>query len=201
MSKVRSFIPWMEAVSPSESGPRRSRLSQVFCVRSAELIPGLPTTAKNLLVTGAPGCGKTTVLRGVAERLGDLRLAGFLTLELREHGERVGFEAIDLNGQRAILAHVRSRSPVRVGRYGVEPERLVPIVEENLIRVAGSVDLFLIDEIGKLECYCPAFLPAMRQVREGSVPVLASIAVKGGGFIAEVKARPDVRIIEVVQGS
>ena len=169
--------------------------------RSTGLISELPTTAKNLLLTGAPGCGKTTVLRRVAERLGDLRLAGFLTLELREHGQRVGFEAIDLNGQRAILAHVRSRAPTRVGRYGVEPERLIPLVEENLVRPAGSVDIFLIDEIGKMECYCPAFVAAVRQVLEGPVPVLASIALKGGGFIAEVKARPDVRIIEVVRGN
>src|SRR3954469_8466373 len=77
----------------------------------------------NLLLTGAPGCGKTTVLERVVEHLGDLRLAGFLTLELREHGERVGFEAVGLGGGRAILAHVRFRSPVKVGRYGVEPDR------------------------------------------------------------------------------
>jgi nucleoside-triphosphatase len=169
--------------------------------RRAGLISELPTTTKNLLLTGAPGCGKTTVLRRVAERLGDLRLAGFLTVELREHGERVGFETIDLNGQRAILAHVRSRSPVRVGRYGVEPERLIPLVEANLVRPEGPVDVFLIDEIGKMECYCPAFVAAVRRLVEGPVPVLASIALKGGGFIAEVKARPDVRIIEVVQGN
>src|SRR5215467_9637582 len=163
--------------------------------RSAGLIPELPPTAKNLLLTGPPGCGKTTVVRRAAERLGDLRLAGFLTLELREHGQRVGFEAIDLNGRRTILAHVRSRSPVRVGRYGVEPERLVPLVEANLVRPAGSVDVFLIDEIGKMECSCPAFVAAMRRVLEGPVPVLATVAVKGGGFIAEVKARPDVRLV------
>ena len=169
--------------------------------RSAGLIPELSTTAKNLLLTGAPGCGKTTVLRRVAERLGDLRLAGLLALEPREHGERLGFEAIDLSGQRAILAHVRSRSPVRVGRYGVEPERLTPLVEENLVRSEGTVDVYLIDEIGKMDCYCPAFVAAMRRVLEGPVPVLASIALGGGGFIAEVKARPDVRIIEVVQGN
>ena len=84
--------------------------------RSAGLIPDLPNTAKNLLLTGLPGCGKTTVVRRVAERLGDLRVAGFLSLELREHGQRVGFEAIDLSGQRAILAHVRSRSPTRYAR-------------------------------------------------------------------------------------
>lgn len=60
----------------------------------------------------------------LAERLGDRRLAGFLALELREHGHRVGFEAVGLSGQKATLAHVRSRSPVRVRRNGVEPDRL-----------------------------------------------------------------------------
>jgi nucleoside-triphosphatase len=170
-------------------------------IRSTGMSPELPTTAKNMLLTGPPGCGKTTVLRRMAERLDDLRRAGFLTLELREHGQRVGFEAIDLSGRRTILAHVRSRSPVRVGRYGVEPERLIPLVEENLVRPAGSVDVFLIDEIGKMECSCPAFTAAIRRVLEGPVPVLATVALKGGGFIAEVKARPDVRIIEVAQGN
>ena len=165
------------------------------------MIPELPTTAKNLLLTGAPACGKTTVVRRVAERLGDLRLAGFLTLELREHGQRVGFEAIDLSGRRTILAHVRSRSPVRVGRYGVEPERLIPLIEENLVRPGASVDVFLIDEIGRMECSCPAFTESIRRVLEGPVPVLATVALKGGGFIAEVKARPDVRIVEVTQGN
>ncbi len=50
-------------------------------------------------------------------------LAGFLTRELREHGQRVGFEAIGLGGQRAILAHVRYRTLVSVGRYGALPDR------------------------------------------------------------------------------
>jgi nucleoside-triphosphatase THEP1 len=64
------------------------------------------TKFKNLLLTGAPGCGKTTVLKRTLEHLRDLRLAGFLTVELREHGQRVGFEAVGLSGSRAILAHV-----------------------------------------------------------------------------------------------
>src|SRR3954467_10914743 len=89
-------------------------------------VPESSARCKNLLLTGPPGCGKTTVLERVAEQLADLRLAGFLTLELREHGQRVGFEAVGLGGRRAILAHVQSRSPVRAGRYGVEPERLGP---------------------------------------------------------------------------
>ena len=42
-------------------------------------VPESLTRFKNLLLTGLPGCGKTTVLERVAEHLGDLRLAGILT--------------------------------------------------------------------------------------------------------------------------
>src|SRR6516165_891676 len=144
---------------------------------------------KNLLLTGAPGCGKTTVLERVAERLGDLRLAGFVARELREQGHGVGFEAVGLGSKPAILAHVRFRSPVSVGRYGVEPDRLVPLIEEELHRPPGTVDAYLIDEIGKMECHCPKFIEAVRRLLEGSVPLVATIALRGGGFIAEAKKR------------
>jgi nucleoside-triphosphatase len=155
---------------------------------SQSSVPESLTRFKNLLLTGSPGCGKTTVLERVAEHLGDLRLAGFLTLELREHGQRVGFEAVGLGGRRAILAHVRFRSLVSVGRYG-----------EEMVRPPGTVDAFLIDEIGKMECHCPEFTEAVRRLLEGPVPLVASIALRGGGFIAEVKNRPDVQIVEVTQ--
>jgi nucleoside-triphosphatase len=90
---------------------------------------------------------------------------------------------------------------VRVGRYGVEPGRLVPLIEEELVRPDGTVDLFLIDEIGKMECACPAFMTVVRRVLDGPVPVLATVALRGGGFIAEVKARPDAHIVEVAPGN
>jgi len=164
-------------------------------------IPESLTRLTNLLLTGAPGCGKTTVLEGVAEHLSDLRLAGFMTLELREHGQRVGFEAVGLGGSRVILAHVRFRSLVSVGRYGVEPDRLVPLIEEELVRPPGTVDTYVIDEIGKMECHCPQFIEAVRQLLEGPVPLVASIALRGGEFIAEVKQRPDAQVVEVTEGN
>jgi len=47
----------------------------------------MPATGiTNLLLTGASGCGKTTVLERVAEHVGDLRLAGFLTLDFEQDG-------------------------------------------------------------------------------------------------------------------
>lgn len=103
----------------------------------------------NLLLTGPPSCGKTTAILRLVERLPDLRLAGFYTQEIREGGGRVGFEAVGIStGTHAILANVRSRSRHRVGRYGVEPVVLAPLVQAELVGLAGEVDVFVIDEIG-----------------------------------------------------
>ena len=64
------------------------------------------TPANNLLLTGRPGCGKTTVVQRVLERISGRRLAGFYTRETREQGRRVGFEAVGLGGSQMVLAHV-----------------------------------------------------------------------------------------------
>ncbi len=155
---------------------------------------------KNLLLTGPPGCGKTTAIRRLAERLGDLRQAGFYTQEIREQGQRVGFEAVALSGRQALLAHVRSQSRHRVGRYGVEPEQLEPLVQEELAG-AREADVYLIDEVGKMELFCPAFVAAVPRPLGGAVPVVLTVAQKGPGLIAQVKARADVRLVTVTEGN
>ena len=154
-------------------------------------------TRKNTRLTGPPGCGRTTVIRRLVDRLDGLRLRGFYTQELREHGQRVGFEAVGLSGQRAVLAHVRSGSKLRVGRYGVDPERLRPLVEAGLGAPAEAVAAFVIDEIGKMELLCPAFVERVPHLLDGPAPVIATVALRGPGLIAEVKARADVRLIDV----
>jgi nucleoside-triphosphatase THEP1 len=96
---------------------------------------------KNVLLTGPPGCGKTTVVCRLIERLGDLCRAGFYTQEIREQGQQVGFEAASLSGWHALLAHIRFRSRHRVVRYGVEqdrPEASTDGWEDSLSARSGS---------------------------------------------------------------
>jgi nucleoside-triphosphatase len=156
---------------------------------------------ENVLLTGKPGCGKTTVVRRVIEALGGLRLAGFCTEEVRRRGQRVGFEIVGLGGPRCLLAYVDWPSRPRVGRYGVEPARLDSIIEHELGQSPGQVEVYIIDEIGKMECLSPAFIQAVRRLLDGPAPVLATVALRGSGFIAEVKARPDVQLVEVDPGN
>jgi nucleoside-triphosphatase len=157
---------------------------------------------KNLLLTGPPGCGKTTAVRRLVERLADLRLAGLYTRELREGGTRVGFEAVGVStGRHAILAHVRSRSGQRVGRYGVEAAGLALLVQAELGSQAAEAGLVVIDEVGKMELLCPQFVGAVPWLLGGPVPVVATVASRGGGLIAGAKVRPDVRLVEVSEAN
>ena len=78
------------------------------------------TPASNLLLTGRPGCGKTTVVRRVVERISSRCLTRFYAREIREQGRRVGFEAVGLGGSQMVLADMDLNTDKRVGWYGVD---------------------------------------------------------------------------------
>jgi nucleoside-triphosphatase len=153
-----------------------------------------PSPAKNLLLAGPPGCGKTTVVRRVVQRLSHLRLAGFYTQEIRDHDRRVGFEAVGLRGGSVVLAHADFRGLRRVGRYGVDVAGLESLIKTELQRPAADVDLYVIDEIGKMECLSGVFVDAARLALDSPAPILATVPAEGGGFARQVTTRPDVEI-------
>jgi len=151
---------------------------------------------KNLFVTGLPGTGKTTLIRKVLERFSsEVAAAGFVTAEIRESGERVGFTINTLDGRSGVLSHIRIGGGASVGRYGVDVKgfegMILPLLE------AGRAGLYVIDEIGKMECLSRAFCDAVQLLLDSESPVLGTVAMKGGGFMAEVKARSDVALFEV----
>jgi nucleoside-triphosphatase len=142
-----------------------------------------------LLLTGRPGIGKTTALRAVAERLRGRRVSGFYTEEIRERGERRGFRAVTLDGREATMAHIGIRSRARVSKYGVDVSVVDDLARATL--ATGGADVYLVDEIGKMECLSPRFVSAMQALLDAGPPVVATVALRGTGFIAAVKQRPD----------
>ncbi len=154
------------------------------------------TVSVNILITGPPGIGKTTLIRNVCSALADQRMAGFYTEEIRHDGERRGFDLVGLNGERTLLAHVDIRSPFRVGKYGVDIDSLDRFIQ-TLPCLEPATDLIIIDEIGKMECFSAAFRRLTQNALASETPVVASVAQRGGGFIAEVKERWDVRLFNM----
>lgn len=151
-----------------------------------------------LLLTGAPGIGKTTVMRTVAHELRRLRLGGFFTEEIRGGRERQGFALVTFDGRRAIMAHVDRAGGPRVGKYGVDVVVIDEIARSALAARPG-IDLYLVDEIGKMECLSAGFVTAMRGLLDAGTPVVATIGQRGGGFMDEVKRRRDVVLWEMTR--
>ncbi len=146
-----------------------------------------------LLLTGFPGVGKTTVIRKVADRLTAKRRAGFFTEEIRVYGRRQGFRLVTFDGQERVIAHVDFSPTYRVSKYGVDVGAIDRMVEASLT-LDPSVDIYLVDEIGKMECFSERFVGAMRTLLNADKIVVATVAQKGGGFISEVKQRDDIEI-------
>jgi nucleoside-triphosphatase len=159
---------------------------------------GLGSDWRTILLTGRPGIGKTTVIRRLADLLPSLAIAGFYTDEIRVAGQRQGFRVTAFAGATDVLAHIKTHSPHRVGRYGVDVEAFERIVLPELARPA---DVLVIDEIGKMECFSPWFVQAIRKLLDGPTPAVATVAQSGSGVIADLKRRPDIELWEVTAGN
>ncbi len=151
-----------------------------------------------LLLTGRPGVGKTTVIRQLAERLAGRHLAGFYTEEIREGGVRRGFRLRTFDGRERLIAHVDFPGRHRVGRYGVDVPALDDVAGSALAPDA-AVAAYLVDEIGRMECLSPRFVAAVRALLAGGRPLVATVALRGGGLIDEVRRRPDALLREVTR--
>jgi nucleoside-triphosphatase len=87
-----------------------------------------------------------------------------------------------------------------VSRYGVDVAALDEIVD-GALAVSPEADVYLIDEIGKMECFSARFVAATRRLLDGGRLVVATVALRGGGFIEEVKRRPDVELRNITRSN
>jgi nucleoside-triphosphatase len=158
----------------------------------------MTTPPRHLLLTGVPGVGKTTVIRRVAEGLTGMRPGGFYTEEIRAAGTRRGFRLVDFEGREQVIAHVDLAGRCRVGRYGVDVAA-IDAAADALLALDPEPDIYLVDEIGKMECHSARFVAVMRHLLAGVATVIATVGKRGGGFMAEVRQRDDCLLWEITR--
>ncbi|HEV8725453.1 MAG TPA: NTPase [Candidatus Binatia bacterium] len=151
-----------------------------------------------LFLTGNPGVGKTTVIRAIAERLQEVRCAGFYTEEKKQRGQRIGFRIVTLDGQEGSLASLGGQRPT-VGKYSIHVEAFEKLVLPDLDPATTPADLYVIDEIGKMELLSRQFRSRIIELLAQPTNLLATIAKKGNGLLDQMKRRSDVEIIEVTR--
>ncbi len=151
---------------------------------------------KNILITGKPGCGKTTIIRRIIEEL-KLDAGGFYTEEIRIGEKRVGFKIITLDGKKSILAHVDIESPYRVSKYGVNLEGLEKVGVESIWRALEEKDVVVIDEIGKMELFSNRFKEAVNTALNSDKITIATILLAPNPYTDKIKRRKDVKLFYI----
>ena len=149
-----------------------------------------------LLLTGAHGSGKTTIIRE-AITASKAKAGGFYTQEIRQGMARLGFEIVTLDGSRAVLAHVDIRGPQRVGKYGVDVASLDRVAVPAMRQAIQECDVVVVDEIGKMELLSPAFREVLLEALNSTKRLLGTVMLPPHPFADQIKHDPRVAVLLV----
>ena len=147
-----------------------------------------------ILLTGEPHSGKSTLINKVLERF-DNKL-GFVTNEILENDQRVGFALEGSNGQKATIAHVDYDSEIHVSKYGVKPLILDEFLK--VLPVINQQSLLYIDEVGQMQLYSDGFRAFVEGYIDSPNDFIGTLSkVYDHELIQKLKQDPNIEVIEV----
>ncbi len=106
-----------------------------------------------ILLTGKNRSGKTTILRDLIAD--ESSKQGFITLEVRDTFDRIGFDTLDSTNRKSMLARTGVPTNHRAGRYYVDVDVLDAFIEP--LFKYDQKELLFIDEIGQMQLYSNKF--------------------------------------------
>lgn len=149
-----------------------------------------------IVLVGPPRIGKTTITKAVVAKLSG-KCAGFYTEEIREDGERVGFQLVTVDNASCKLAHRDIVGHIHVGKYGIDLACLESAGVGAIRKGLKTRQPIVIDEIGKMEILSRSFRFAVLDALDSKSPVVATMLVKRNPFCDKIRTRRDVEVLEV----
>lgn len=143
-----------------------------------------------------PRSGKTALLKKIISNYKNK--VGFVTNELRENGERTGFEIQTYANRKIILASTDFLSDYKVSKYFVNVKNLDLIL--NDVQSFKKNDLLYLDEIGQMELFSEKFKQTvLYYLNSENTCILTISKIFSNPFIEEIKKRNDVVLIEITE--
>lgn len=132
-----------------------------------------------IVLTGAPGVGKTTAVMRVARELKGrgLKVGGIVSRELRTNKVRIGFEFIDLTtDDRSVLASITGNGP-KIGKYFVNLAGC-RFAAKRLKNAVQNSDIIICDEIGPMELKSEELVDSVRNLLDVDKKVIVVVHQK-----------------------
>lgn len=150
------------------------------------------------LVTGEPGCGKTTLIRQVVTGM-HLRAAGFYTEDLQSGGVREGFRIVTLDGDMALLAATGHPGPVHVSKYGVDIEEMERVGVAALRGALERGHVAVADEIGRMQLFSRAFRQTIFDAVQHGHPLLGTVMLGRNPYADRLKRHRNVEVLTLTR--
>ena len=152
----------------------------------------------NVLITGAPGIGKTTLIKHLIRDLAPVIVRGFYKEAIFENNIIKGYRLVTTELNEQILAHVYFESPEKIENLGVNVDGLNKLVDREL-NLNSRAELFTVDEIGRMECLSEQFCRQIREILDSDIPLIASVAQIVTPELQVLKDRKDITLVRVTQ--
>ncbi|MFA6073151.1 MAG: nucleoside-triphosphatase [Candidatus Woesearchaeota archaeon] len=149
---------------------------------------------KNILLTGMPRSGKSTLLERIV--LEQQNKVGLLTREVREDGERIGFEEINHLGEKALIASIYFKTNVQISKYFIDFQNLNKLISS--VSEFNKSNFLYLDEIGQMQMYSDKFKDLALKYLDSENICLATVSkIYSDKFIDSVKNRNDIILVEI----
>jgi len=148
---------------------------------------------KNMLITGMPKVGKTTLIKELTMPY-IARVGGFYTEEFCRGGVRQGFKIKTFNGEEGVLAQKGMKTKYKVSKYNVDIKALDNIGVKSMEDALAGKEMIVIDEIGSMEIISDEFRKVLFRCLESDKYVLASVRYKSHPFTDEIKKVEDKEV-------
>ena len=148
---------------------------------------------KKILPVGKPRSGKSTLLASLIELFS--KKTGFLTKEILENDQRVGFSIQTSAHQKVVLAHISYPEP-KVKTYGIDICALERLMQP--IADFPTDHLLYIDEIGAMQLSSDRFRELCQRYLESPNLFVGTLSAwYEDDFVKAIKAKDTIWIIEV----
>jgi nucleoside-triphosphatase len=137
---------------------------------------------QKILITGSPRAGKSTLISKLIEYYTIKKnyiIYGFLTPEVKKSGNRIGFDIQDIfSKERMKFARIGiSNTTNKLGKYGIFLEGLENIISNFETIPFHVIDLFIVDEIGKMELFSKKFQDFITKIFASKLSIIATIGL------------------------
>ena len=152
----------------------------------------------NVIITGAPGIGKTTLIKHLIRDLTPVIIRGFYKEAILENDVVKGYRMITARFDEQIIAHIYFEGPEKFENFGINIDGLNKLVEREL-NISNGAELFIVDEIGRMECLSHSFCHSIQKILDSNIPMIASVGQILTSELKAIKSRKDISVIQVTQ--